>query len=91
MCNQNLKVKRNKIIYTIDPINKYLYIYSNKNHIFSDKISEGALYVMKVSQPLLAPLDHLANFHFLAKVTSANPSHSAMLMVSSSHPRPYSS
>ena len=23
-----------------------------------------------VSQPLLAPLDHLANFHFLAKVTS---------------------
>ena len=41
-----------------------------------------------VSQPLLAPLDHLANFHFQAKVTSANLSHSAMLMVSSSHPGP---
>ena len=39
-----------------------------------------------MSQPLLAPLDHLANFHFLAKVTSANHLHSAMLMVSSSHP-----
>ena len=38
-----------------------------------------------------SPLNHLANFHFLAEVTSANPSHSAMLMISSSYPGPYSS
>jgi hypothetical protein len=34
-------------------------------------------------QPLLAPLNWLGHFSFLARVTSVNPSHSAMLMVSS--------
>jgi hypothetical protein len=42
-----------------------------------------------VSQPSLAPLYWLGHFSILARVTSANPSHSAMLRVSS--PKPWTS
>jgi hypothetical protein len=40
-----------------------------------------------MSQPLLVPLNRLGHFSILARITSANPSHSAMLMVSSPKPR----
>ena len=44
-----------------------------------------------VSQPLLAPLNYVGNFLILARVTSANPSHSTMAMVSSPYCGPLSS
>ena len=71
----------------------HLGLVTTKPSYFASRVHSAVpiLQVRLVSQPLLAPLDHLANFHILAKVTSADPSHSAMLMVSSSHSGPYSS
>ena len=43
--------------------------------------------MLPLSQPSLTPLNWLGHFSILARVTSANPSHSAMLRVSSPKPR----
>ena len=44
-----------------------------------------------VSQPLLVPHNNVGHFSILAKVMSANSSHSAMLMISSPNRGPLSS
>jgi hypothetical protein len=55
------------------------------DHLPQSQVSSRASSVM--SQPLLAPLNSLGHFSVLARVTSAYPSHSAMLKVSSPKPR----
>jgi hypothetical protein len=51
------------------------------------EIVEFVANLVRVSQPLLAPLYKLGHFSVLPRVTSANPLHSAMLRVSSPKPR----
>ena len=51
----------------------------------SGSIDSGAL---GLSQPLLVPFNNVGHFSILTRITSANPSHSAMLTVSSPYRGP---
>jgi hypothetical protein len=69
-------LKLNKHLMPYDPEKLFMLVnFDWKNHI------------LKLSQSSPAPLTSLGHFFILARVTSANPSHSAMLMVSSPKPR----